>query len=138
MENEGDKILKTILIYAVSWLGLVVLAILNGILRESGYQRLMSELSAHQLSTLLVILLFAGFIWLLTGIFRITSAQQALIIGGMWLVMTVLFEFLFGHYVIGHSWRRLFHDYNLLEGRVWLLVLIWTTVAPYIFYRIRS
>lgn len=50
----------------------------------------------------------------------------------MWLTATVVFEFGFGHYVIGHSWDRLLRDYNLLEGRVWLLFLTATTVIPYI------
>jgi hypothetical protein len=59
-------------------------------------------------------------------------------VGLIWLGMTVIFEFVFGHYVIGHPWRKLFHDYNLLEGRVWVLVLIWTTIAPLLFYKIRS
>jgi len=130
--------MKTILNYAIGWMGLVIIAIFNGTLRQAGYQPYMSELSAHQLSTLIGILLFAGFIWLLTGIFRIESARQALIIGEMWLIMTIIFEFIFGHYVIGHPWSKLFHDYNLLQGRVWLLVLIWTTIAPYVFYRLRA
>ena len=62
----------------------------------------------------------------------------ALAIGGIWLALTVAFEFLFGHYVMGHPWSRLFHDYNLLEGRLWVLVLVWTFIAPYVFYRLGS
>jgi hypothetical protein len=54
-----------------------------------------------------------------------------------WLVLTVIFEFLFGHFVMGHPWSSLFHDYNLLAGRVWVLVLIWIAAAPSIFYRIQ-
>jgi hypothetical protein len=34
-----------------------------------------------------------------------------------------------------HPWTRLLHDYNILEGRVWVLVLVWITIAPYIFSR---
>jgi len=49
--------------------------------------------------------------------------------------MTVCFEFFFGHYVAGHPWSRLFHDYNILDGRIWGLLLVWITVAPYVFYR---
>jgi hypothetical protein len=41
-------------------------------------------------------------------------------------------------YAAGHSWTKLFQDYNMLKDRVWTLVLIWTAVAPYLFYRIRS
>ena len=130
--------MKLLVIYATAWLGLVVLAILNGLAREKTYGRVMDELSAHQLSTLTGLFLFGAYTWILTDIYRIQSAVQALIIGGMWVIMTILFEFVFGHYVIGHSWQRLLHDYNLLQGRVWLLVLVWTALAPYLFFRIHS
>ena len=121
----------------LAWLGMVVLAIVNGIIREKFYSQLMSELSAHQLSTLLAIILFGIYIFALTGFFQIQSAKQAFMIGGIWLIMTVIFEFVFGHYMAGHSWSRLFMDYNILVGRVWIFVLIWTFTAPYVFYRIR-
>jgi hypothetical protein len=67
---------------------------------------------------------------------RIESPKQAIVIGLIWLGLTVVFEFLFGHYVMGNPWERLLHDYNLLAGRVWVFVLIWITIAPYVFYRI--
>ena len=121
----------------LAWLGMVILAILNGIIRENLYGQTMSELSAHQLSTLIAIILFGIYIFVLTGAFQIQSAKQAFTIGGIWLVMTVIFEFVFGHFVAGHSWTRLFMDYNILNGRVWIFVLIWTFMSPYVFYRLR-
>jgi hypothetical protein len=129
---------RNVIIYAAGWVGLVILAILNGTIRVAVYGPFMSDLSAHQVSTAIGLSLFGIYIWIFTGIFRIASSKQAIIIGVMWLSMTIIFEFLFGHYVIGHSWAKLLEDYNVLKGRVWLLVLIWTTVAPYLFYRIRS
>ena len=125
-------------IYALSWIGMVILAILNGAVREKTYGPFMRELSAHQLSTLIGLILFGLYIWVLSGIYRIESSSQAFVIGGMWLMMTILFEFIFGHFVMGHPWRKLFHDYNIVKGRVWLLVIIWTAVAPYVCYRVRS
>ena len=130
--------MKTLLIYATGWTGMVFLAILNGAIREKAYGPFMQELSAHQLSTVIGMILFGGYIWILTGAFLIKSSRQAFWIGCMWLIMTLLFEFGFGHYVMGYPWSRLFHDYNLMKGRVWPLVLIWTAIAPYVFYRIRS
>jgi hypothetical protein len=56
----------------------------------------------------------------------------------MWRGLTVVFEFLFGHYVARHSWSSLLHDYNIAAGRVWVVVLIWVTIAPYIFYRLQK
>lgn len=117
---------------------MVILAILNGVVREKIYGPFMRELSAHQLSTFIGLILFGLYIWTLTGIYRIESSSQAFVIGGMWLIMTIVFEFIFGHFLMGHPWSKLFHDYNIVKGRVWLLVLVWTAVAPYVFYRVRS
>ena len=128
--------MKIYSIYAAGWLGLVILAIFNGVLREKTYGRFMSELSAHQLSTGVVLIILGVYIWFLTRVFPIESSKKALTIGAMWLILTVAFEFIFGHYAMGHPWGRLFHDYNLLKGRVWLLVLTWTALSPYVFYRI--
>jgi hypothetical protein len=55
----------------------------------------------------------------------------------MWLSLTIAFEFLFGHFVAGHLWSKLLHDYNVLAGRVWAFFLIWVTAAPYLFYRLQ-
>jgi hypothetical protein len=130
--------MNTLTIYAVSWIGMVVLAILNGAVREKIYGPFMRELSAHQLSTFIALVIFGLYIWALTGIYRIETSIQAFLIGGMWFIMTILFEFIFGHFVMRHPWSKLFHDYNLLKGRVWVLVLIWTAIAPYVFYQVRS
>jgi hypothetical protein len=119
-------------------MGLAVVAILNAVIREKVYGHFLRELAAHQWSTLIGLILFGAYIWLLTGVCPITSTRQALMIGGMWLSMTIIFEFSFGHYVMGRPWDGLFHDYNLLQGRLWPLVLIWMAIAPYMFYRIRS
>jgi ABC-type transporter Mla MlaB component len=130
--------MKIVLTYTVAWLGLMLLAILNGILRERAYAPLMSELGAHQLSSLILIALSALYAWSLTGIYRIQSAGHALLIGLIWLGMTVGFEFAFGYYVMGHPWEKLMHDYDMLSGRLWLLVLLWTAIAPCLFYRLRA
>ncbi len=124
--------------YAIAWVGMLIIAIINGAIREGGYKKFMGELRAHQVSTITAIILFGLFIWALTSIWQIQSAGQAIAIGFIWLVLTVAFEFLFGHYVMKHPWKKLLHDYNILAGRLWVLVLIWITVAPYVFYKING
>ncbi len=124
--------------YLAAWVGMAVLAILNGILREKSYGRFLGDLAAHQVSTFLAITLFGGYVWAFTGWVPIESAMQAAQIGTLWLAMTVLFEFGFGHFAAGHSWAELLHDYNLFKGRLWVLVLIWIALAPYVCFRLRS
>jgi hypothetical protein len=124
--------------YTIAWLGLVLIMILNGTIRNLVYGPLVSELTAHQISSVTGVLLTGLFTWLLSLKWRIQSERQALAIGSIWLVLTIVFEFIFGHYVMGHPWSRLLYDYNLIEGRVWSLVLIFTMIAPYIIYKMRS
>jgi hypothetical protein len=78
-------------IYAVSWIGMVIIAILNGAAREKIYGPAMHELSAHQLSTFIGLILLGMYIWILTGVYRIESSKQAFVIGSMWFIMTILF-----------------------------------------------
>ena len=124
--------------YIVAWLPLVMIAMLNGTLREGWYGKYLSELHAHQVSTASGVLLFGIYIWGLMRIWRPVSSKQAINIGLVWLGLTVAFEFLFMHYVAGRSWDILLHDYNIFAGRVWVAVLVWVTVAPYIFYRLQK
>jgi hypothetical protein len=58
------------------------------------------------------------------------TTRRAWAVGILWLSLTVAFEFLAGHYAFGHPWPSLLADYNALRGRVWLLVLVATFVAP--------
>jgi hypothetical protein len=52
--------------------------------------------------------------------------------------MTIAFEFGFGHFVAGHSWASLLADYNLFNGRVWCLFLIWMTIMPFVIFRLSA
>ena len=55
-----------------------------------------------------------------------------------WIVLTVIFEFALGRYVVGDPWGTLLHDYDLLDGRVWGLFVLWVGIAPYVFYRLEG
>ena len=122
--------------YLFVWLLLAVVAIANGILRQSTYGETVSELTAHQISTMTAILASGVVVWIANRIWPIESTSQALIIGVCWLVMTVIFEFGFGHYIAGHPWDKLTADYNLLEGRVWSLFLIWVAIVPFVIFEL--
>ena len=123
--------------YLLAWVLMVPIAVINGAVRVRTYGQFVSELGAHQISTLTAVVLFGIYIFGVTRLWPTESSKQAILIGAIWLAMTVAFEFLFGHFVAGHSWQRLCHDYNLAEGRVWVFVPIWIAIAPYLFHRTR-
>lgn len=124
--------------YLIVWLLLAVVAVANGIIRQATYGKSMSDLAAHQLSTLTAIAASGVIVWIVNHVWAIESSAQAWSIGIFWLVLTVVFEFGFGHYVAGHSWDRLFADYNLHQGRIWSLFLIWMLIMPFVIYKLAS
>lgn len=127
-----------ILRYSLAWFALVVIAIINGTLREYTYGKMVPELAAHQISTISAALFCGLFVWFVNRALPMESPAQAWMIGVIWLVMTIIFEFGFGHFVAGHPWSRLIADYNLLAGRVWLLFLIWLLILPLLIYHMAS
>ena len=122
--------------YLFVWLLLAIVAIANGILRQSTYGKIVPELAAHQISTITAVLAFSAVVWIVNRYWTIESTAQAFVIGGCWLVMTIAFEFGFGHYIAGHSWEKLTADYNLLQGRVWSLFLVWMAIMPFVIHKL--
>jgi len=120
------------------WLGLVVLAILNGGLRERVLIPRVGEHVGHVVSTFLLGGIIVAAAWAAVPWLRLTTLRDAWLVGACWLAGTMAFEFLVGHWVFGHSWRRLLADYNVARGRIWILVLVATLLAPVIALRLRG
>jgi hypothetical protein len=130
----GRVVQARLYVYAVgAWLVLTVLAILNGALRNYTYSRVVGEYAGHVISSVVLIVLFPLVTYVFLASVKVAyRSLDLLLVGAIWLVLTVAFEFLFGHYVAGHPWSRLLGDYNILKGRVWALVLLAVFLAPLI------
>jgi hypothetical protein len=124
--------------YLLAWLPMLLLAVANGALREWTFAKVLPELRAHQLSTLIGAVLMGVFIWFVVLIWPPASGQQALLVGTTWLVLTVAFEFWMGLVLMQRSLAQVLDPYNLLTGRVWVLFLIWIAIAPWLFLTLRN
>lgn len=109
---------------------LVFVGVANGVLREYTYGPFVGDLTAHQISTVTAVF----FAWLAYRPFwdrwPLYDEAGAWTVGGVWLVLTVAFEFSFGHWVAGHSWQALLGDYDIPSGRIWPIFLLWIAVLP--------
>ncbi|HDN50760.1 MAG: hypothetical protein DRN21_02805 [Thermoplasmata archaeon] len=115
------------------WFLFVVLAIINGVIRNGVYAPRIGEWEGHVVSTIIAICYTFLVVFIFLRYVPVAYTKTDLIlIGVLWLSMTVAFEFLFGHYVAGHSWERLLADYNILEGRIWSLFLLTILLSPYV------
>jgi hypothetical protein len=124
--------------YILSWFGLLVIAVLNGTLRQFGYQPWVGELAAHQISVCTFVFFFGAAVWWMLGRWPLRASQRTWVIGCTWLAMTMSFEFLFFHYIRGIAWEVLLHDYNIAQGRLWVLVLAWVAISPRVVWQWRN
>jgi hypothetical protein len=129
---------QMILRYTLAWIPMVLIAIINGALRELTYGKALPDLRAHQISCGIGVLLFGVYTWCLSLKWPLESMAQAISVGLIWLCLTVAFEFLFGHYVGHHPWSRLLADYNLLAGRLWSLVVLSVATLPLAVFLMKS
>ena len=118
------------------WLAIIPLAILNGGIRIYWLIPALGEGWAHIASSIILSAVIFVMAWY-TLRHTLGSSRQAMIVGLMWVTFTVLFEFGFGHYVMGHAWTKLLADYNVFQGRVWVLVLVSEFFAPLFAFRFR-
>jgi hypothetical protein len=114
----------------IAWFGLLILAFLNAALREGWLVRRFTDGAAHAISsvTLAAGILIAG--WFATAWVAPETRHEAWLVGSIWLGLTLAFELLAGHYLFGRSWTVLLADYDLAAGRLWILVLTTTLLAP--------
>ncbi|MBS7633724.1 hypothetical protein KEJ15_08980 [Candidatus Bathyarchaeota archaeon] len=129
---------KFVIVTIGIWLLFMVLAIINAVIRNEIYKPVVGDLAAHQISSII----FMAVILVVTyAILRISNLElsdfKAFFMGTIWLISTIAFEFIAGHYVFGNPWEKLLADYNLFEGRIWSLVLLIILLAPYIANKLR-
>ncbi|MDX2109432.1 MAG: hypothetical protein SFY80_04245 [Verrucomicrobiota bacterium] len=118
------------LIYVLLWFIMLIIAVINGALREGTYGKVMPELRAHQLSTAIGGVLMGAFMWFVIHTWRPSSQYEAIWIGILWVSLTILFEFFMGLVLRRLPLGKVLSDYNLRAGRIWPLLLLWIAVAP--------
>lgn len=116
--------------WLVAWVGAPVLAIVNGAAREFAYKDEVGESAANQISVAPLIALLGLYFWILQRRWPLETTRDALSVGAIWVVLSVLFEFGFGHYVEGDSWADLLDNYDMSQGNIWILILLWIAVGP--------
>jgi hypothetical protein len=120
----------------LAWILLAVCGVLNGVVREYTIRPLVGADAGHVISTAILCSIILIVSWLFVKRVGLTARHDLLMVGAIWLGLTVLFEFGFGHYVMGNPWERLLADYNIFRGRVWSLVLLTELLGPLLMARL--
>ena len=122
----------------LAWLVILILAVLNGGLREGILIPQLGESIARILSPIFLSLLIFIVAYLLIPWIQAITVRDAWFVGLLWLALTLAFEFLAGHYLFGDAWEKLIAEYNVTQGKLWVLVPISTLISPVLVCTLRD
>jgi hypothetical protein len=122
----------------IVWFAMLIMASVNGGVREGLLVPMLGPGAARAVSTLLLCAIVFVLTYFTISWIDPRSSRDAWIIGGVWLALTLAFELLAGHYLFGNQWSDLLAEYNVFRGRIWILALITTFTAPWVCARARG
>jgi hypothetical protein len=114
----------------LAWFILLAVAVANGALREAILIPATGDVPGRAISTVMLSAAILLVAWLTVGWIGVRTAARGWAVGALWVGLTLAFEFLAGHYLLGKPWSVLLEDYDVMAGRIWPLVLVTTLVAP--------
>lgn len=122
------------------WFVLLIIALINATLRELTYKPLLEPyigIWAHQISSVTAILFFFIAIFFFIRNFKEKfSKKELIIIGSIWVLLTVLFETLMNFFLRKISLIQTLQTYYFWNGETWIFVLISLIVSPLIVRKI--
>ncbi|MBI2430050.1 MAG: hypothetical protein HYV29_14880 [Ignavibacteriales bacterium] len=124
--------------YLAFWFVLLVLAFINGALREIVYKNSVGEPWAHHISVVTGILFVGIAVWYIVTKWSFTSMRQAISVGALWCVLTEIFEVFLILSNPNNTVADVLHAHNVAAGEMWLLFVLWVGVAPVLFYGLRN
>ncbi len=119
------------------WIGILVLAVLNGALRETVLVPKLGTTTGLVLSGVFLSALILAVAYLALPWFGAHRPVEFAGIGLGWLALTLVFEFSFGLWQ-GKSWQVMLEAYTLKGGNIWPAVLAVTALAPYLAAKLRG
>jgi hypothetical protein len=120
------------------WFIIVILAILNGAIREKLLTPNIGSSVALPLSGLLLSILIVSVAFATVPFFGSPESKTYIFTGVIWFVLTLSFEFLFGHYIAGKPWHEIIQVFNIKKGDLFIVALFATLISPWLSAKLRG
>ncbi len=112
----------------LSWFVLLVVAFLNGAVRQLAYPPTLGDFASRQVSTGVGTVALGVAIWFVLRRWPLSRAPQAWATGALWAALTVAFEVALVRG--GGRWDDVIAQYALWKGSLWPLLVLWVLAAP--------
>lgn len=114
------------------WIVIILVEFVHGILRTLFLTPRVGDWRSRQIGVLTGTVIFFGIALAGVGWLRATSVGGLFAAGGVWVVLTLAFEILFGRYGMRMSWRRIGREFDLRQGGLMTLGLAALAASPWL------
>lgn len=119
------------------WLVIIAGETIHGIVRNIALMPIVGDFRARQICVFTGAAIIFGITYFCIRWIRAVSKRQLFLVGAMWLVLTLLFEFGLGRLVLKLPWERLTEDYNLAQGGLLPIGLVLLFLSPFFAAKLR-
>jgi hypothetical protein len=112
------------------WLLISVAEVVHGIARITLLQPLVGDFPARQIAVFTGSILVTTIAFIFRRWIGAWESRECLLVGAIWVALTVSFEFFLGRFVLDLSWERIFSDYNIVRGGLLPIGLVLMFFAP--------
>ena len=120
------------------WFVIVIAAILNGTFREKILVPVIGSSMALPVSGILLAVLVFLVAFMLVSSIGSSETKVYILLGLFWVLLTLSFEFLFGHFIVGRSWHEIMQVFNVKKGDLFIVVLAITGISPWLAAKARG
>ncbi len=119
------------------WILLIAAETVHGIIRNVALMPIVGDFRARQICVFTGAAIIFGITYFCIQWICVVSKGQLFLVGAMWLVLTLLFEFGVGRFVLKLPWQRLAEDYNLAQGGLLPIGLVMLFLSPFFAAKLR-
>lgn len=114
----------------VVWLVIVFVESIHGTLRQLFLAPLVGDFPARRIAFFTGMLLIFLIAYFFIGWIRAENAKRLFVVGLMWAILMLSFEFGLGIFVLNYSRERILEDYDLARGGLMSFGIVFMMFAP--------
>lgn len=120
------------------WPVIVIAVIINGVIRENLIVPIIGTELALPFSGILLAALVFLVTLMLVSFIGSSEQKTYILVGLIWVVFTLSFEFLFGYFIVGKPWQEIMQVFNIQKGDLFIVVLFITAASPLLAAKVRG